>query len=67
MANQPMSRPQSAVASRGLIFIGMVGMTDPPRPEAITAVAEAKAAGIKVVMVSGDHPSTAVACKELGI
>ena len=46
----------------------MVGMTDPPRPEAITAVAEAKAAGIRVVMVSGDHPSTAVAiAKELGI
>ena len=61
---------QAAVSrgERGLIFIGMVGMTDPPRPEAITAVAEAKAAGIKVVMVSGDHPSTAVAiAKELGI
>ncbi len=61
---------QAAVSrgERGLIFIGMVGMTDPPRPEAITAVAEAKAAGIRVVMVSGDHPSTAVAiAKELGI
>lgn len=64
------TQEQTAVArgEQGLIFIGMAGMTDPPRPEAAAAVAEAQAAGIKVVMVSGDHPATAVAiASQLGI
>jgi Ca2+-transporting ATPase len=46
---------------RGLTFLGLIGLHDPPRPEAVDAVALCKSAGITVVMVTGDHPSTAVA------
>ncbi|MGH2446626.1 MAG: cation-translocating P-type ATPase [Candidatus Limnocylindria bacterium] len=42
-----------------LVFAGVVGMIDPPRPEAARAIAEARAAGIRVVMITGDHPRTA--------
>jgi P-type Ca2+ transporter type 2C len=38
----------------------MVGIIDPPRPEARTAIAEATAAGVRVLMITGDHPRTAV-------
>jgi Ca2+-transporting ATPase len=52
----------------GLIFIGLMGMIDPPRVEAITAVKKCDEAGIKTVMITGDHKMTAVAvAKELGI
>ncbi len=44
---------------RGLVFAGVVGMIDPPRPEARAAVAEAKRAGVRVVMITGDHVRTA--------
>ncbi len=51
-----------------LVLVGLVGLADPPRPEAIQAVAEAHAGGIEVVMVTGDHPVTARAiAAELGI
>jgi Ca2+-transporting ATPase len=56
------------VVERDLIFLGLILMADPPRPEAIQAVADCHNAGIKVVMITGDHPRTAhaIAC-ELGI
>jgi magnesium-transporting ATPase (P-type) len=45
----------------GLTFLGLVGLIDPPRPEAIAAVAECRAAGIRVKMITGDHAGTAAA------
>ena len=53
---------------RDLSFAGLVGIIDPPRAEAAAAVARAKAAGIRPVMITGDHPRTAaVIARELGI
>ncbi|WP_417515339.1 cation-translocating P-type ATPase [Marinobacter sp.] len=51
-----------------LIFVGLIGMIDPPREEAKQAVAQARSAGIRPVMITGDHPVTAaVIGAELGI
>ena len=53
---------------RDLVFLGLVGMIDPPRPEARLAVRTAQQAGIRVMMITGDHPRTAAAIAiELGI
>ena len=51
-----------------LTLLGMVGMIDPPRDEAITAVAECQSAGIRVKMITGDHTKTAAAIgKQIGL
>jgi P-type Ca2+ transporter type 2C len=53
---------------RDLVFAGLIGMIDPPREEAKQAVARAKEAGIRPIMITGDHPKTAeVIARELGI
>jgi Ca2+-transporting ATPase len=53
---------------RDLAFAGLIGMIDPPRPEATEAVARARGAGIRPLMITGDHPRTAsVIAQELGI
>ena len=48
-----------------MTFLGLVGMIDPPRPEAQAAIQKCEHAGIRVVMITGDHPLTAqaVACE----
>ncbi len=66
MPRQP-DLPAEAI-ERDLIFLGVFGLLDPPRPEAKDAVARAIQAGIRVVMITGDHPRTAAAiAAELGI
>ena len=52
----------------GLVLLGLVGFIDPPRPEAITAVAECHSAGIRVKMITGDHSGTAAAIgRQIGL
>jgi Ca2+-transporting ATPase len=56
--------PSVEEVERDLVFAGLIAMKDPPRPEAREAIATARGAGIEVVMITGDHKSTAVAIAE---
>jgi magnesium-transporting ATPase (P-type) len=65
-APEPAALP--AALAGGLRFLGLVALLDPPRAEAQAAVAECRAAGIRVKMITGDHPATAAAiARRLGI
>ncbi len=64
----PLDGSTPDAVERDLVFVGLTGMYDPPRPEGKVAVAQCRAAGIRVVMISGDHPHTATAiAREIGI
>ena len=66
VARRPGARRENAESD--MTFLGLVGMIDPPRPEARDAVRRCREAGIKPVMITGDHPLTAEAiARELGI
>jgi Ca2+-transporting ATPase len=57
-----------ADAEREMIFLGLMGMIDPPRPEAKAAIETCTRAGIRPIMITGDHPTTAAAvARELGL
>ena len=60
--------PSPSTVETGQTFLGLLGLLDPPRPEARAAVALCQSAGIWVVMITGDHPATAAAvARTLGI
>lgn len=66
--DQVPEKPESEELENRLQFLGLAGMIDPPRPEAKEAVAVCRKAGIRPVMITGDHIATASAiAKELGI
>jgi magnesium-transporting ATPase (P-type) len=72
VAYRPLQAAEAAAADesleRDLIFVGTVGIIDPPREEAAAAIREAHRAGIRVIMITGDHPRTAVRiAQDLGI
>ncbi|MFV9671962.1 MAG: cation-translocating P-type ATPase [Acidimicrobiia bacterium] len=57
-----------ATAEEDMTFLGLVGLLDPPRPEAMASIGACRSAGIHVVMITGDHPATAAAiAREFGI
>jgi P-type Ca2+ transporter type 2C len=65
---RPADHASSESVERDLDFLGLIAMADPPRPESVEAIRRCKAAGIKVVMITGDHPVTAKAiASELGL
>lgn len=67
-ACKPLDGDLTFESEQSLVFLGLVSMVDPPRPESIGAVADAIAAGIKPIMITGDHKVTAKAiAKQIGI
>ncbi|WP_051234793.1 cation-translocating P-type ATPase [Marinimicrobium agarilyticum] len=72
LARKPMDSDQDELhhhhMEAGLMMVAMVGISDPPRPEAVDAIAQCHAAGIRVLMITGDNPVTAAAIgRELGL
>ncbi len=64
----PQAGPLRLEDEQGYIFAGLVSMMDPPRPESIQAVADAKRGGIRTIMITGDHKVTATAiARQIGI
>jgi P-type Ca2+ transporter type 2C len=64
----PVGETDAEVLEEDLVFVGLIGMIDPPRPEVFEAVAKCHKAGVKIVMITGDHPNTAAAiAREIGI
>jgi Ca2+-transporting ATPase len=64
----PQQKKVSKSDLQNLVFVGCVGLFDPPRPEVNQAIATALAAGIRVIMATGDHPKTALAiAKQIGL
>ena len=64
----PIEHLDQETVERELVFVGLSGLYDPPRPEAKEAVVKCRAAGVRVVMITGDHPRTALAIgRELGL
>ena len=60
--------PEDESVERELVYLGLVGIIDPPRPEARLAIADAHDAGVRVLMITGDHPHTAARiAADLGI
>ncbi len=67
-ANEGTSSLTLTDLDQGMVFVGLVGIVDPPRPEAIEAIAACRQAGIRVKMITGDHAGTATAIgREMGI
>ncbi|MDP2867397.1 cation-translocating P-type ATPase [Methyloversatilis sp.] len=67
-AQIPDDASAAAALEQGLEYLGTVGIIDPPREEAAVAIAEARQAGIRVIMITGDHPRTAARiAADLGI
>ena len=67
-AKEVQGQTPTAALEHDLVYVGTVGMMDPPREEAAVAIAQAQAAGIRVIMITGDHPRTAARiASDLGI
>ena len=70
LAWRPLAPGESAAdaAENELVLCGLLGLEDPPRPEVPAAIARCRSAGVRVVMVTGDHPHTALAvAREIGL